>query len=116
MTSIYVYIDTRTHASTDASMRVETGGHDLACTVDVVEPVEGSNDLYLRFADDNPSQQTLIATVSGMRNVSTANHVVTSISPGAVHLFDNRNGAALKTGHLSTSTALKLPDLLAVCR
>ncbi|MFB6227823.1 MAG: ABC transporter ATP-binding protein [Halobacteriales archaeon] len=104
-----------------------TGDHEFVCVVDVVEPVGESNNVYLRFGDDGADSGTFIATVSGMRNVSSGDIVVAHISPEAVygstellielastvpgeylsgllstriHLFDGRDGAALKNRSL----------------
>jgi len=73
--------------------------HDFECVVDVVEPVGESNNVYLRFADA-PDGETFIATISGMRTVSSGDRVVATIPPDAIHLFDDRTGEALKNRSL----------------
>ncbi|GAB7013726.1 ABC transporter ATP-binding protein [Halolamina salina] len=75
------------------------GPHDFECVVDVVEPVGESNNVYLRFADA-PDGETFIATISGMRTVSSGDRVVATIPPEAIHLFDDRTGEALKNRSL----------------
>jgi multiple sugar transport system ATP-binding protein len=75
------------------------GPHDFECVVDVVEPVGESNNVYLRFGDA-PDGETFIATISGMRTVSSGDRVVATIPPEAIHLFDDRTGKALKNRSL----------------
>ncbi|QKY21473.1 sn-glycerol-3-phosphate ABC transporter ATP-binding protein UgpC [Halolamina sp. CBA1230] len=76
-----------------------TGDYEFECVVDVVEPVGESNNVYLRFADA-PEGETFIATISGMRTVSSGDRVVAAIPPDAIHLFDDRTGEALKNRSL----------------
>ncbi|WP_254532115.1 ABC transporter ATP-binding protein [Natrinema gelatinilyticum] len=77
------------------------GDHNFECVVDVVEPVGESNNVYLRFADDDsPDPEMFIVTISGMRNVSSGDRVVATIPPESIHLFDERNGHALKNRSL----------------
>jgi len=83
----------------------ELGPHDFECVVDVVEPVGESNNVYLRFADA-PEDETFIATISGMRTVSAGDRVVATIPPEAIHLFDDRTGAALKNRSLDDVDAV----------
>jgi multiple sugar transport system ATP-binding protein len=86
----------------DVEFATETdtlGPHDFECVVDVVEPVGESNNVYLRFADA-PDGETFIATISGMRSVSSGDSVVATIPPDAIHLFDDRTGEALKNRSL----------------
>ncbi|NHX35619.1 MULTISPECIES: ABC transporter ATP-binding protein [Halolamina] len=78
----------------------DLGDHDFACVVDVVEPVGESNNVYLRFADA-PEGETFIATISGMRNVAAGDRVGATIPPSAIHLFDDRTGAALRNRSLA---------------
>ncbi|WP_226004772.1 ABC transporter ATP-binding protein [Natrinema salinisoli] len=83
------------------------GDHDFECVVDVVEPVGESNNIYLRFADDDgPDPETFIVTISGMRNVSSGDRVVATIPPEAIHLFDDRDGRAVKNRSLSEVDAV----------
>ncbi|MDF9747325.1 ABC transporter ATP-binding protein [Natrinema salsiterrestre] len=83
------------------------GEHDFECVVDVVEPVGESNNIYLRFADDDgPDPDTFIVTISGMRNVSSGDRVVATIPPDAIHLFDDRDGRAVKNRSLSEVDAV----------
>ncbi|MDS0476246.1 sn-glycerol-3-phosphate ABC transporter ATP-binding protein UgpC [Natrinema sp. 1APR25-10V2] len=78
------------------------GDHNFECVVDVVEPVGESNNVYLRFADDDrPDPEMFIVTISGMRNVSSGDRVVAAIPPEAIHLFDDRDGRALKNRSLA---------------
>ncbi|WP_053947415.1 ABC transporter ATP-binding protein [Halolamina sediminis] len=86
----------------DVEFAAETdtlGPHDFECVVDVVEPVGESNNVYLRFGDA-PDGETFIATISGMRTVSSGDRVVATIPPEAIHLFDDRTGKALKNRSL----------------
>jgi multiple sugar transport system ATP-binding protein len=83
-----------------------TGDHDFECVVDVVEPVGESNNVYLRFADDGPDSETFIVTISGMRNVASGDRVVATIPPEAIHLFDDRDGRAVKNRSLTEVDAV----------
>jgi multiple sugar transport system ATP-binding protein len=86
------------------------GEHSFACVVDVVEPVGESNNVYLRFAeDDSEDPATFIATVDGMRRVASGDRVVATIPPEAIHLFDDRDGRALKNRSLSEVEAVDAP-------
>jgi len=84
-----------------------SGDHAFECVVDVVEPVGESNNVYLRFAgDDSADPETFIARISGMRNVSSGDRVVATIPPAAIHLFDDRDGRALKNRSLDDVEAV----------
>ncbi|NHN40795.1 ABC transporter ATP-binding protein [Halorubellus sp. JP-L1] len=69
-----------------------TGAHDFETVVDVIEPMGNENTLYLDFEG---SDETLVATTSGMRRIAEGDKAVARISEDSIHLFDGRTGEAL---------------------
>ncbi len=59
--------------------------------VDVVEPTGDENVVHLTAGDE-----TLVATVPGMRRVESGTEVGVSLPPETVHLFDGQTGEALR--------------------
>ena len=59
--------------------------------VDVVEPMGDENVVHLTAGDE-----TLVATVPGMRRVESGTEVGVSLPPETVHLFDGQTGEALR--------------------
>jgi multiple sugar transport system ATP-binding protein len=82
------------------------GPHEFPMTVDVVEPTGDENNVYLTFADAEPTgtpkegPETFVATVSGLRNVEAGQTVIARIPEGAIHLFDRETGEALHNREL----------------
>ncbi|GGM73666.1 multiple sugar transport system ATP-binding protein [Halarchaeum rubridurum] len=70
-------------------------GHDVAVTVDVVEPMGDENNVYLRLPD-SPAGETFIANVDGRTLVDEGDDIVARIPEEAVHFFDRRSGEALR--------------------
>jgi len=70
-------------------------GHDIAVTVDVVEPMGDENNVYLTFSDA-PTNETFIANVDGRTLVEEGDDIVAHIPEEAVHFFDRRSGEALR--------------------
>jgi multiple sugar transport system ATP-binding protein len=69
------------------------GPHDFETQVDVVEPMGDENTVYLTLGDE--TERTLVATTSGMRQLSRGQSVVARLPEEAVHVFDRRTGRAL---------------------
>jgi multiple sugar transport system ATP-binding protein len=69
------------------------GPHDFETQVDVVEPMGDENTVYLTLG--NETERTLVATTSGMRQLSRGQSVVARLPEEAVHVFDRRTGRAL---------------------
>ncbi|GGN19992.1 ABC transporter ATP-binding protein [Halarchaeum nitratireducens] len=70
-------------------------GHDVAVTVDVVEPMGDENNVYLTFSD-TAGNETFIANVDGRTLVDEGDDIVARIPEEAVHFFDRRSGEALR--------------------
>jgi multiple sugar transport system ATP-binding protein len=69
------------------------GPHDFETEVDVVEPMGDENTVYLTLGDE--TERTLVATTSGMRQLSRGQSVVARLPEEAIHVFDRRTGRAL---------------------
>jgi multiple sugar transport system ATP-binding protein len=80
--------------------------HDFETTVDVVEPMGDEKTVYLRFGDDDES---LVATVSGMRQLDRGESVVVRLPEEAIHVFDRRTGRALHNRNIVEETAADAP-------
>jgi len=63
----------------------------FAARVDVVEPMGDENVVHL-----TAGEETLVATVSGMRRVESGSEVGVSLPPETIHLFDGATGEALR--------------------
>jgi len=70
-----------------------SGPHDFQTQVDVVEPMGDENTVYLTLGDE--TERTLVATTSGMRQLSRGRSVVARLPEEAIHVFDRRTGRAL---------------------
>ncbi|WP_318569273.1 sn-glycerol-3-phosphate ABC transporter ATP-binding protein UgpC [Salinigranum marinum] len=70
-----------------------SGPHDFETQVDVVEPMGDENTVYLTLGDE--TERTLVATTSGMRQLSRGQSVAARLPEEAIHVFDRRTGRAL---------------------
>ncbi|GAA0302425.1 ABC transporter ATP-binding protein [Halarchaeum salinum] len=70
-------------------------GHDVAVTVDVVEPMGDENNIYLSLPETRDGE-TFIANVDGRSLVAEGEDTVARIPEQAVHFFDRRSGEALR--------------------
>ena len=77
-----------------------TAGQTLEAFVDVVEPTGDENVVYLQTGERDAigeQEQSLIATVSGMRTIESGSPVRAVLPPDAIHIFDAATGDALHT-------------------
>jgi multiple sugar transport system ATP-binding protein len=81
------------------------GDHDFPATVDVVEPMGDTHNVYLRFEDGG--EDAFVATVSGRRRIEGGEEVVVRIPEDAIHLFDGETGEALRNRNLDAVEELE---------
>jgi len=73
-------------------------------TVDVVEPMGDENTVYLEFAGD--ADETIVASVSGLQEVSSGERVAIRVPEDAIHVFDRQTGDVLHTRRLDFDEAV----------
>ncbi|NKE34916.1 sn-glycerol-3-phosphate ABC transporter ATP-binding protein UgpC [Natronococcus sp. JC468] len=81
-----------------------SGEHDIAATIDVIEPMGDENIVYLQFGDDSSVRGTsIIATIDGMRRFESGETVTAHVPESAIHLFDGASGEALHNRRLEAA-------------
>jgi len=70
----------------------------FAATVDVVEPRGNENTVHLTLS---ATDESLVATVDGMRSLAEGGEVTVGIPEDAIHVFDRESGEALHTRRLA---------------
>ncbi|GAB7017302.1 ABC transporter ATP-binding protein [Halostagnicola bangensis] len=79
--------------------------HDVAATIDVIEPMGDENIVYLQFDSEDSSREaeSIIATIGGMRQFESGQTVTAHIPEDAIHLFHGETGEALHNRRLETA-------------
>ncbi|ELY55677.1 ABC transporter ATP-binding protein [Natronococcus jeotgali] len=81
-----------------------SGEHEIAATIDVIEPMGDENIVYLQFGDDSSVRgKSIIATIDGMRRFESGQTVTVHVPESAIHLFDGASGEALHNRRLDAA-------------